>query len=147
MSTVRKSTVVFCCQKRNGFTLISLLIALAAVIAIGTSVIFVGKNVLDNGRYNAARANVASISMAVSQYKFDMETYPQSLQALTVQVGQYGPWLSNDDLTDPWNNNYQYTFNEATNTFAVWSYGPDGANASGNNPTEFAGDDIGIVGH
>lgn len=147
MSTVRKSTVVFCCQKRNGFTLISLLIALAAVIAIGTSVIFVGKNVLDNGRYNAARANVASISMAVSQYKFDMETYPQSLQALTVQVGQYGPWLSNDDLTDPWDRNYQYTFNEATNTFAVWSYGPDGTNASGNNPTEFAGDDIGIVGH
>lgn len=147
MSTVRKSTVVFCCQKRNGFTLISLLIALAAVIAIGTSVIFVGKNVLDNGRYNAAKANVASISMAVSQYKFDMETYPQSLQALTVQVEQYGPWLSNDDLTDPWGRNYQYTFNEATNTFAVWSYGPDGTNASGNNPTEFSGDDIGVVGH
>ena len=76
-----------------------------------------------------------------------MEEYPDSLNTLTQKVEQYGPWLSADSLQDPWDNDYQYSFNEADNRFAVWSNGPDGTNSSGNNPAEFTGDDIGVLGH
>ena len=138
-STLRKESVVFDCRKtkRSGFTLAEILVVLAAIICLAAGAVVVGKNYLESGRYNAA----------VSQYKFEMEEYPDSLNTLTQKVEQYGPWLSADSLQDPWDNDYQYSFNEADNRFAVWSNGPDGTNSSGNNPAEFTGDDIGVLGH
>lgn len=145
-STLKPKSVVFYCR-RKGFTLAELLVVLAAIICLGTGAVIVGRNYLESGRYNTAKADVSAIAIAVSQYKFEMEEYPASLEVMTQQAEQYGPWLHEDSLTDPWDNDYQYSFDEAGNSFAVWSNGPDGTNASGNRPTEFAGDDIGVLGH
>ena len=148
-STLRKESVVFYCRKtkRSGFTLAEILVVLAAIICLAAGAVVVGKNYLESGRYNAAKADVSAIAIAVSQYKFEMEEYPDSLNTLTQKVEQYGPWLSADSLQDPWDNDYQYSFNEEDNLCAVWSNGPDGTNSSGNNPAEFTGDDIGVLGH
>ncbi len=145
-STPKKKSVVFYCR-RKGFTLAELLVVLAAIICLGTGAVIVGRNYLESGRYNTAKADVSAIAIAVSQYKFEMEEYPETLEAMTQKVEQYGPWLHEDSLKDPWDRDYQYSFDENTNSFAVWSYGPDGANASGSKPTEFTGDDIGVLGH
>lgn len=141
-----KLSVVLYCHKK-GFSLVEIMVVLGMIVALGTSAIFVGRNYLESGRYSTAKADVSAIAIAVSQYKFEMEEYPQTLNVMTQKVEQYGPWLHEDSLKDPWDRDYQYSFDESNNSFAVWSYGPDGTNASGSNPTEFTGDDIGILGH
>lgn len=69
------------------------------------------------------------------------------MTALSKVNGQYGPWLSEASITDPWGNKYNYAYITAQRKYAVWSNGPNGKNNSGNAPTTFAEDDIGIFGH
>lgn len=133
-------------NKRKGFTFAEIIVSLAVIISFAYGAIVVAKNYFDAGRYNTAKTDVAAISMAVSQYKFDIGSYPASLNDLSVKVEQYGPWLSTISK-DPWGNDYQYSYDDNTGTYAVWSYGSDGKDSSGSKPTEFKDDDIGFVGH
>lgn len=152
LTTVVERIVVFCCskkRKRLGFTFMELVFVLCAIVALSTGAFIVGNNVLQNGRYNAARSDVAAISLAVSQYHFEMEAWPANLDALATAQGQYGPWLDTDGLTDPWGNGYNYALG-ANNTFAIWSNGENRTNDSSEGnavPAAFASDDIGYFGH
>lgn len=133
-------------HKLNGFSIVELAITLSVIILIGIWSYVKGGEVLNTGKYNAAKSDISAISLAVSQYKFEIGSWPATLAELTQANGQYGPWLS-ESSTDPWGNNYNYTYISAQRKFAVWSNGPDGKNNSGDSPTVFSGDDIGISGH
>lgn len=149
LTTVVKKAVVFCSLKKGrrlGFTFMELVFVLCAVVALSSGAFIVGNNILQNGRYNAARSDVAAISLAVSQYHFEMEAWPATLIDLTTANGQYGPWLDADGLTDPWGNGYNYAIG-AGNTFAIWSNGENRTNDSGDAPASFSSDDIGLIGH
>lgn len=92
------------------------------------------------------KTGVATLATAISQYKFETGEYPLNLNSLTVSNEQYGPYISSAALRDPWNQNYNYSYND--NSFAVWSNGPDKKNNSGGGvPAAFQGDDIGVIGH
>lgn len=136
----------FITNKRKGFTFAEIIVSLAVIISFAYGTVVVAKNYFDAGRYNTAKTDVAAISMAVSQYKFEIGNYPASLNDLLVKVEQYGPWLS-ADIKDPWGNDYRYSYDNNTGTYAVWSCGSDGKDSSGSKPTEFKEDDIGIIGH
>lgn len=133
--------------KRQGFTLVEILVACGIIIALAVGAIVIGSSILDTGRYNKAKTDTATISTAVSQYKFEHEAFPASLDILTKKEGQYGPYLSDDILTDPWENAYHYSVNTSTGKFAVWSNGHNKANDTGTFNTALSGDDIGIIGH
>jgi len=72
-----------------------------------------------------ALAGASTIGAAISQYKFEVGTYPNSLNDLTTTKNQYGPWLIKLP-TDPWTQgkNFQYLHNNSS--FAVFSVGKDG---------------------
>lgn len=72
-----------------------------------------------------ALSGASSIGAALSQYHFEVGSYPDNLSDLTSKNGQYGPWLISLP-TDPWANgaNYQYLHNDSQ--FAVFSVGRDG---------------------
>lgn len=126
-----------------------LVFVLCSVVALSSGAFVVGNSILQNGRHNAAKSDVAAISLAVSQYHFEMEAWPATLQALGTAQGQYGPWLATDGLTDPWGNGYNYALG-ANNTFAIWSNGSNRANDSSQGnamPAAFLSDDIGFIGH
>lgn len=147
LAIFHKIADIYCRNKLSGFSIIDVMITVAIVVMIASSALVSGGNILNNGRYNAAKSDIASISLAVSQYKFEIGNYPVTLDELESAKDQYGPWLSDSSRVDPWGNDYHYAYIAAQKKIAVWSSGPDGNNNSGNAPTAFSGDDIGIFGH
>lgn len=139
--------IPFFYSKRSGFTFIEILIACSIIIALAVGAVFIGSTILDNGRYNKAKTDTATISTAVGQYKFEHDAFPENLDVLTKKDGQYGPYLSKDILKDPWQNDYHYRVNTSTGRFAVWSNGHNKANDTGSFTDSIKGDDIGIMGH
>lgn len=96
----------FFCSKEQGFTFVEILVACSIIIALAVGAIFLGSAILDNGRYNKAKTDTATISTAIGQYKFELGSFPKSIDDLTKKDGQYGPYLSSDILKDPWGNDY-----------------------------------------
>ena len=109
----------FFCSKKQGFTFVEILVACSIIIALAVGAIFLGSAILDNGRYNKAKTDTATISTAIGQYK----------------------------LKDPWGNDYHFSVNTSTGRFAVWSNGHNKTNDTGSFNDSISGDDIGIMGH
>lgn len=137
----------FFCSKKQGFTFVEILVACSIIIALAVGAIFLGSAILDNGRYNKAKTDTATISTAIGQYKFELGSFPKSIDDLTKKDGQYGPYLSSDILKDPWGNDYHFSVNTSTSRFAVWSNGHNKTNDTGSFNDSISGDDIGIMGH
>lgn len=137
----------FFCSKKQGFTFVEILVACSIIIALAVGAIFLGSAILDNGRYNKAKTDTATISTAIGQYKFELGSFPKSIDDLTKKDGQYGPYLSSDILKDPWGNDYHFSVNTSTGRFAVWSNGHNKINDTGSFKDSISGDDIGIMGH
>ena len=137
----------FFCSKKQGFTFVEILVACSIIIALAVGAIFLGSAILDNGRYNKAKTDTATISTAIGQYKFELGSFPKSIDDLTKKDGQYGPYLSSDILKDPWGNDYHFSVNTSTGRFAVWSNGYNKTNDTGSFKDSISGDDIGIMGH
>lgn len=137
----------FFCSKKQGFTFVEILVACSIIIALAVGAIFLGSAILDNGRYNKAKTDTATISTAIGQYKFEHGSFPESIDVLTKKDGQYGPYLSSDILKDPWGNDYHFSVNTSTGRFAVWSNGHNKINDTGSFNDSISGDDIGIMGH
>jgi len=121
-------------------------------IAIGMIVILIlyavatsgTKNALSTGQITKATTETASLCAAVSQYKYEIGSYPASLSVLTSANDVYGPWLTSVPSSDPWGNAYHYYYGNTS--FAIWSNGPNGVNNSGTAvPSAFSNDDIGFI--
>lgn len=125
----------------------SLIAEMAVVLVIlGFLLTLLSPNIsemLMSGKYSTAKSQASSISLAIQQYAYEINDYPDTLDDLTEKNGQFGPWITEDDLSDPWGNEYRYAVDEANGTISVWSYGKNGSNNSGNG-NNFAGDDIGV---
>ena len=69
--------------------------------------VILDREILKNGK---ARSDMSAISMAISQYHFEMKAYPKTLNDLTKKSddGQYGPWIRRIEQ-DPWGHAYSYT--------------------------------------
>lgn len=129
-----------------GFSIIEIMVALGIVLSMAVAILPVGNNYFALGSNSSSKTGVATLATAISQYKFETGEYPLNLNSLTVSNEQYGPYISSAALRDPWNQNYNYSYND--NSFAVWSNGPDKKNNSGGGvPAAFQGDDIGVIGH
>lgn len=133
-------------SRQQGFSFIELVVVLSAVVALASGAFVVGNSILQNGRFNATKSEVAALSMAVSQYHFEMDAWPPTLQTLTTAAGQYGPWYDAESLSDQWGHAFNYSISADGRQFAVWSNGANGSNDSGNAPVVFGSDDIGIIG-
>lgn len=135
--------------KRTGFSFPEILVSCSIVIALSACALATADNLLRTGRYNAAKAETAAISVAVARYRYEMGSLPVNLEALTTRddaLGK-GPWLDTASLWDPWHVNYNYYYPANQATYAIWSNGPDRNNDSGTPTTSFVGDDIGILAH
>lgn len=129
----------------KGFSLPEIVIALGIIIALASSAFAVSEHTMKAGRYNAAKTNVAALSVAVAQYRFEVGSLPANLTALTVKVDDKGPWLGTSGLKDPWNRDYHYQVAADGSYYAIWSDGHNRTNDSGETLPEFGSDDIGIM--
>lgn len=124
-------------RKRDGFTLVELMIVIVIIGLLATVVVL---NVLpsrDKAMVGKAQADVAMLEQALETYRLDNLTYPDDaagLQALvsapaglarpeSYRAGGYVRRLPDD----PWGNAYQYRRTSAHGqAFDVFSFGADG---------------------
>ena len=91
---------------------------------------------MDKSRLIVARTYVLeTLPSALESFKIDVGDYPaddQGLEALTyppvgIEHKWKGPYISKDNLRDPWGNDYLYTYpsTQGDGDFDVWSLGKD----------------------
>lgn len=123
-------------RKKNGFTLVELMVV---IVIIGLLATIVALNVIPSGdtaRVQKAKADIATIEQALEMYRLQQSNYPttaQGLAALTsapaglpnpaaYQAGGYIKKLPDD----PWGNAYLYASPGKHGAFDVWTNGADG---------------------
>lgn len=124
-------------KKDDGFTLIELMVVIVIIGLLATVVVLNVLPTQDRAMVEKARADIKTLSNALTLYRAHIFTYPttdQGLQAL-VQVPdglrqperyQPGGYIPNLPL-DPWGNPYRYVFpGERGQAFDVFSTGADG---------------------
>lgn len=79
----------------------------------------------DYSRRDVATHDVAKIANAVSQYHFEHDAYPSSLNDLTKKISGVGPYLP-EVQKDPWGFEYKYKIDG--DYFIIYTF----ANSSGN---------------
>lgn len=121
--------------RRNGFTLLELLVVLAI---LGLLYAIVGPQVikyLGSSKSESASVQVKNIDAAFKLLRLDAGRYPtneEGLQALVTQPQQMpnwrGPYLPNaSGLTDPWQHSYRYASPGKHGEVDVYSFGSDDA--------------------
>jgi len=129
-----------------GFTLIEVLLTLALLALLASVVILNVDSIFSGGRAQVAEIWVnQTIKTPLRSFQLHVGRYPSTDEGLGALVTKpdsvddrnwHGPYI--EELPqDPWNRDYRYLFPGKNNTesFDVWSTGPDG--------TSGTGDDIG----
>ncbi|TAH38529.1 MAG: type II secretion system protein GspG [Planctomycetota bacterium] len=114
---------------RRGFTLIEIMVV---VLIIGLLATLVGQNViraLFTGKTTKAKSDISSLVNAVTMYKAQKGTWPDSIEELA-EVDETGQSFlqGNRVPKDPWGNDYYYEPpRSGSSEFEIISYGSDGA--------------------
>jgi len=119
-------------RSRQGFTLLELMLVMAILVVLAGLATFAILPMLGTANSGAAGVEIRTLDNACKLYKLRVNSFPNSLQDLTVrpsgidQNSWGGPYLDTPIVNDPWNRPYRYTPNDATNTVLIQSAGPDG---------------------
>lgn len=116
--------------RQSGMSLIEML---AVIVLIGIVMTVIGQNVfqrMEQGKFNAAKAQVQSLSMKVEAYALDNGSPPQRLEDLARRPGDArnwaGPYARESELKDPWGNDFLYRYPGENGPFDLVSLGSDG---------------------
>jgi general secretion pathway protein G len=130
-------------DKRSGFSLIEILIALALMGMILGLIVVNSESIFGGGQKKVASLFVSKvIDVPLMAYRAHIGNYPSTeegldalLKAPSGKAGRWqGPYVKNkDDLIDPWGNPYQYRYPGSNNKngYDVWSMGPGGQSGDG----------------
>ena len=114
-------------QRKNGFTLIEILVVMAIIAMLAVMVAPNLFNQQAGAMRDVARTEISTLEAALDIYRLDVGEYPDSLEGLmeadTDRASWNGPYLRRAVPMDPWDNEYVY---EATGReFTLISYGAD----------------------
>jgi len=126
--------------RRHGFTLLEVLLVLAILVILGSTVgVFFARTQTTANR-RAATVQINLLEQLMDQYRIDVGIYPasqQGMEALMTAPPELadptrwaGPYTRKQIPPDPWQNMYQYELTSA-DTFRIWSFGPDGQDNTG----------------
>lgn len=130
----RSEGACLCVARRQGFTLLELLIVM---LIIGLLAAFVAPRMIGKvgkSKQTIAKAQIESLCTAIDTYKLDTDKYPaqeEGLSSLTNNPANvenwHGPYLAKKNVPkDPWGNEYVYTYPGNNGEFDIISYGADG---------------------
>lgn len=118
-------------KTKQGFSLIEILVVL---VILGLIAGLVVPNIMQRGEdanVRVARTEIQRLSMAVDEFYLDTGRAPRELRELVDRPSNVrnwnGPYVNASNLTDPWDNPYQYRFPGQHRSFDIFSYGRDGA--------------------
>ena len=130
-------------RKVHGIALINTILALMGVIFIMAVAAFKIPEFLNNSKEAKAAQLTSTVASLVSQYKMEIGKYPDSLDELTKENGQYGPWLKVVPK-DPFDGGNELQYMKDASNYAVYSVGKNGSSDS--SASSIGGDDIGFTG-
>lgn len=121
-------------RRRNGFTLLEVLLVLAILVILGSTVTFYFSNTQKKANARAAQVQINAIGQLLEEYHIDVGSYPQSsdgLAALRQAPASLsnsskwgGPYGNREIPKDPWDRDYLYESNGSS--FTITSVGVDG---------------------
>jgi general secretion pathway protein G len=130
---------------RQGFTLLEVLLVLAILVILASTVTVYFARTQTTANTRAARVQITAIGRLLDQYRIDVGSYPNTDQGLAALLTApsglaqpdkwQGPYTQKQIPADPWGNPYQYRLENA-DQFMVYSLGPDGQDNSGDEVTE-----------
>ena len=121
-------------RRSGGFTLMEVLLVLAILVILGSSVGYFMLGAQEKAYKRAAQSQMSTFEQMLTGYRMDLGSYPstdQGLQALRVDPGNAtstrwdGPYAAKDIPPDPWGNPYQYQL-DTPDEFHIFSWGPNG---------------------
>ena len=123
---------------QGGWTFIESIIVITIGLILTGAAGIAGVRHVDRARVSATSSEIAALGLALDSYYLDNGTYPtaeQGLRALwaaptlpPVPAGWAGPYISKNDFTDSWDQDYRYDVpGPAGLPYAVRSLGADGA--------------------
>jgi len=119
----------------GGFTLVELLLVLVILATLAAIVVpkFAGRS--EQARVTAAKSQIANFETSLEAFEVDNGYYPSSDDGLVLLVEApddsedwRGPYLRKGVPTDPWGNDYIYTYPSEMNDtgYDIVCMGPDG---------------------
>ena len=131
-------------RRRQGFTLLEVLLVLAILVILASTVTFYFANTQRKANTRAARIQIHAVSQLLEEYHIDVGSYPQSsdgLQALMQAPASLsdstkwgGPYSKKEIPRDPWDREYVYESDGVS--FTITSYGADGQEGSEDDVTD-----------
>lgn len=99
--------------RRAAFTLLEVLVVVAILVILAGVGVVATTRYLEDARKNSAQLECKGLSEAAESYRLNPQSgneYPESLMALLRPPFGGTSFLKNgqDDLVDPWGNQYQY---------------------------------------
>jgi general secretion pathway protein G len=123
-------------DSQSGFSLVEILVVVAIMALLATTVALAVLPRLDDSRVGKARTDIKLFEQALEMYKLDNFTYPRTQEGLQALVQppanlqrpdryREGGYVRKLEV-DPWGNPYQYAYPGARAPVEVFSLGADG---------------------
>ena len=116
--------------KRTRFTLIEVVVVIIILVTLASIATPIYLNYVKKANVGAATTQIKLLEDALTGYKLDVGSYPESLSGLVTNLDQNakwdGPYIKPAVPKDPWGNAYVYTFPGEHGDFDLVCYGADG---------------------
>ena len=116
-----------------GFTLVELMLVIIIIATLAAMVVPRLAGRTEQAKTARAKADIASIGLALDLYELDTGQYPTGLEELLRREAPEGetrwngPYLKKGLPKDPWSRDYKYKYpSEHNQDYDLWCLGPDG---------------------
>jgi general secretion pathway protein G len=120
-------------RRRRGFTLLEVLLVLAILVVMGSTVTYYFVGAQQKANTRQAQTQIGMFEDMLTAYHMDVGSYPTTQQGLTAlreapaelanTTKWQGPYVEKSIPPDPWGNPYQYEV--AGTEVHIWSWGAD----------------------